>query len=154
MTSHHLKTKPCPAQVEPSCFKEQINTPLCPKSSCSVPSSTDLARASILLHVMYIVWSGNLSPLEYHSLTRFVYGLVSMSVGAIRRFLGSLISSLSLSLASLFAPATLPLVLLGVSGGVVIGMPVTLPELAAAIPGTLPEMRGGLLITPVGTVLD
>lgn len=44
--------------------------------------------------------------------------------------------------------------LLGVSGGVVMGTPVTLPELVAAIPGTLPPMRVGLLITPVGTVED
>lgn len=44
--------------------------------------------------------------------------------------------------------------LLGVSGGVVIGIPVTLPELAAAMPGTLPEIRVGLLMTPVGTELD
>lgn len=51
-------------------------------------------------------------------------------------------------------PAALPVVLRGVSGGVVIGTPVTLPELAAAIPGTLPEIRGGLLMTPVGTELD
>lgn len=70
-----------------------------------------------------------------------------------RRFFGSL-SSFSLSLASLLVPATLPPVaLLGVSGGVVIGTPVTLPELAAAMPGTLPEMRVGLLTTPTaGTV--
>lgn len=37
---------------------------------------------------------------------------------------------------------------LGVSGGVVKGTPVTLPELAAVIDGTLPLMRGGLLTTP------
>lgn len=50
-------------------------------------------------------------------------------------------------------PATLPAVLLGVSGGVVNGTPVTLPELAAAMLGTLPEMRVGLLTTLVfGTV--
>lgn len=78
----------------------------------------------------------------------------STRVGAIRLFLGSLLSSLSPSLVSRLVPATLPVVLRGVSGGVVIGTPVTLPEFAAAIPGTLPEMRVGLLITPVGTVLD
>lgn len=37
---------------------------------------------------------------------------------------------------------------MGVSGGVVKGTPVTLPELAAVIDGTLPLMRGGLLTTP------
>lgn len=82
------------------------------------------------------------------------HGLVSMSVGAMRLFLGSFGSSFSPSLASLLVPATLPVVLLGVSGGVVMGTPVTLPELAAAIPGTFPEIRGGLLMKPVGTVLD
>lgn len=51
-------------------------------------------------------------------------------------------------------PATLPVVLRGVSGGVVSGTPVTLPEFAAAMPGTLPEIRGGLVTTPAaGTVL-
>lgn len=51
-------------------------------------------------------------------------------------------------------PATLPAVLLGVSGGVVIGTPAALPELAAVSVGTLPEMRVGLLTTPVGTEDD
>jgi hypothetical protein len=37
----------------------------------------------------------------------------------------------------------------GVSGGVVIGTPTILPELVAAILGTCPEIRGGLLSTPV-----
>ena len=78
----------------------------------------------------------------------------STSVGAIRLFLGSFTSSFSLSLASRLLPAALPVVLLGVSGGVVIGTPVTLPELVAAIPGTFPEIRVGLLTTPVGTELD
>lgn len=70
-----------------------------------------------------------------------------------RRFFGSLISSFSLSLASLFVPARLPLpvALLGVSGGVVKGTPVTLPVFVAAIPGTFPEISVGLLTTPVCT---
>lgn len=44
--------------------------------------------------------------------------------------------------------------LLGVSGGVVMGTPVTLPEFVAAMPGTLPTMSGGLLTTPVGGTLE
>lgn len=51
-------------------------------------------------------------------------------------------------------PATLPAALLGVSGGVVIGMPCAFPELAAVKAGTLPAMRVGLLTTPVGTDED
>lgn len=43
---------------------------------------------------------------------------------------------------------------LGVSGGVVKGTPVTLPELAAVIDGTLPLMRGGLLTTPDCVAID
>lgn len=82
----------------------------------------------------------------------YVFG--STRVGAIRLFLGSFTSSFSLSLASLLLPAALPAVLLGVSGGVVIGTPVTLPEFVAVIPGTLPEIKLGLLTTPGGTVLD
>lgn len=35
-----------------------------------------------------------------------------------------------------------------------IGTPVTLPELVAVSPGTLPPMSGGLLTTLVGTVDD
>lgn len=45
-------------------------------------------------------------------------------------------------------PATLPVVLRGVSGGVVIGNPVTLPELAAVSPGTLPPIRVGGFVRP------
>lgn len=42
--------------------------------------------------------------------------------------------------------------LLGVSGGVVIGTPVILLELVAAMLGTFPEMRVGFVTTPaVGT---
>lgn len=48
----------------------------------------------------------------------------------------------------------MPAVLLGVSGGVVIGTPPALAELVAVRAGTLPEMRCGLLITPVGTEED
>lgn len=40
-------------------------------------------------------------------------------------------------------PAALPAVLRGVSGGVVIGTPVTLPELVAVSPGTLPARSVG-----------
>jgi hypothetical protein len=78
----------------------------------------------------------------------------STRVGAIRLFLGSLASSFSLSLASRLLPATVALALRGVSGGVVNGTPVTLPEFVAAMPGTLPEIRVGLVTTPAaGTVL-
>lgn len=52
-------------------------------------------------------------------------------------------SSFSLSLWSLLVPATLPAVLRGVSGGVAIGTPVTLPEFVAVKPGTLPATRVG-----------
>lgn len=80
--------------------------------------------------------------------------LGSTRVGAIRLFLGSFASSFSLSLASRLLPATVALALRGVSGGVVNGTPVTLPEFAAAMPGTLPEIRVGLVTTPAaGTVL-
>ena len=58
-----------------------------------------------------------------------------------RRFLGSLASSLPLS-ASLFVPAVLD-DFLGVSGGVVIGTPATLPELVAATVGTVPATKDG-----------
>jgi predicted ABC-type sugar transport system permease subunit len=58
----------------------------------------------------------------------------------------SVVVSFSLSLASLLIPAAILLPLPGVSGGVVIRTPVTLPELAAAILGTLPPMRGGLFM--------
>lgn len=79
-----------------------------------------------------------------------------------RRFFVSLPSSFSLSLAAaaslgrLVAPVDVvgvraeagPSALLrGVSGGVVIGTPVTLPELAAAIPGTLPTINEGFEMT-------
>lgn len=121
-------------------------------SLCSQPPAWP--EPTILLNIIYIILVRRPVVARIPQLLRPFYGLVSMSVGAIRLFLGSFTSSLSLSLASLLAPATLPLVLLGVSGGVVIGIPVTLPELAAAIPGTLPEMRVGLLTTPAGTVLD
>jgi hypothetical protein len=80
--------------------------------------------------------------------------LVSTLVGAMRLFFGSLVSSRSLSLASLLTPAALPVALLGVSGGVVTGTPVTLPELVAVRPGTLPPIRVGLFTTVEGTVDD
>jgi hypothetical protein len=65
-----------------------------------------------------------------------------------------LFSPISQSLASRLLPATRAVALRGVSGGVVNGTPVTLPEFAAAIPGTLPEIRVGLVTTPAaGTVL-
>ena len=76
-----------------------------------------------------------------------------ISVGAIFRFLGCVpLSSFSLSLASRLVPATLFVVLRGVSGGVVMGTPVTLPELAAAMLGMLLTIKVGLLITPDGAV--
>lgn len=66
-----------------------------------------------------------------------------INVGAIRFFFGRPSgSSFSLSLSSLFCPATLAPVLRGVSGGVVIGTPVTLPEFVAVSPGTLPAISG------------
>jgi hypothetical protein len=85
----------------------------------------------------------------------FHYVLGSLTrVGAIRRFFGCELSSFSLSLASRLTPAVgvgagagTVLPLLGVSGGVVMGTPVTLPELAAAMLGTVPPMRGGLVKT-------
>lgn len=74
-------------------------------------------------------------------------------VGAILLFLGSFPSSFSASSASLLTPAlAVGATTLGVSGGVVNGTPVTLPELAAVIDGTLPLMRGGLLTTTEGCV--
>lgn len=57
------------------------------------------------------------------------------------------LSSFSLSLASRLTPAVAVLPLLGVSGGVVIGTPVTLPEFVAAILGTVPPIRVGLFMT-------
>ena len=71
-----------------------------------------------------------------------------------RLFFGSLLSSFSISLASRLLPAVPTVAFLGVSGGVVNGTPVTLAEWVAVIPGTLPEMRGGLLTTPVGIAED
>lgn len=76
---------------------------------------------------------------------------LSTGVGAMRLFFGSWVSSFSLSLASRLLPATLTDALLGVSGGVVMGTPVTLAELVAAMPGTFPAMSVGLLTTPAGT---
>lgn len=74
-------------------------------------------------------------------------------VGAILLFLGSFPSSFSASSASLFTPALAGgATTWGVSGGVVNGTPVTLPELVAVIDGTLPLMRGGLLTTTEGCV--
>lgn len=81
-----------------------------------------------------------------HSYNPYAFG--STGVGAIRLFLG-FPSSFSLSLASRFVPAVADTLLRGVSGGVVIGTPVTLPVLAAATVGTVPPIRGGLLITPL-----
>lgn len=81
------------------------------------------------------------------------HGLDSTGIGAILLFFGSLPSPSSLSLASLFVPVRLFVALRGVSGGVVMGTPVTLPELATVRLGTLPDMRGGLLMTD-GTAED
>lgn len=80
-------------------------------------------------------------------------------VGAIRLFfVGPLVESwsFSLSLASRFEPTPLaaPLPALGVSGGVVMGIPVTLPELVAAMLGTLPPRSGGLFITDIWVAID
>lgn len=63
------------------------------------------------------------SELQTTPILTYIYHDFSTGVGAIRLFFGSLISSLSLSLASRFVPATLPAALRGVSGGVVIGTP-------------------------------
>lgn len=80
------------------------------------------------------------------------HGLASDTrVGAIRLFfawpLAVEASSFSLSLASLLIPAAKLLWFAGVSGGVVIGTPVTLPDCAAAIPGMVPPISGGLFTT-------
>lgn len=79
------------------------------------------------------------------------YDGFSTGVGAIRRFLGSLTSSFSFSLASRLVPAALTIMVRGVSGGVATGIPVTFVELEAVKAGTLPAMSVGLLTTPVGT---
>ena len=71
-------------------------------------------------------------------------------MGAIRLRFGRL-SSTSLSLSRL-VPTGTAFELWGVSGGVVIGTPVTLPEFAAVSAGTCPEINGGLLITLAGSV--
>ena len=73
------------------------------------------------------------------------------SVGAIRLRLGWPPdgSSASPSADSLLVPAGAVNDARGVSGGVVIGMPTTLLELVAAMLGTCPDIRGGLLTTPV-----
>lgn len=81
-------------------------------------------------------------------------------VGAIRRFFAGPLEdswSFSLSLASRFAPPPLLTAVFtvpGVSGGVVIGTPVTLPELVAAILGTLPPISGGLFIAEICVAMD
>lgn len=67
-------------------------------------------------------------------------------MGAIRLFLGSL-PSLSPGLASRFVPAVGTLEVPGVSGGVVRGTPVTLPEFVAAMLGTLPIIKDGFVVT-------
>lgn len=48
----------------------------------------------------------------------------------------------------------MPLLLAGVSGGVCIGMPVTLPELVAAMLGKLPLIKGGLFIADAEVATD
>ena len=64
-------------------------------------------------------------------------------------------SSSSLSLVSLLVPPAPPETdPCGVSGGVVMGTPVTLAELVAVMPGTWPPISGGLLMTPVGAEED
>jgi hypothetical protein len=68
-------------------------------------------------------------------------------VGAIRLFLGSVPSFSPWLLASRLTPVAAPLEVPGVSGGVVMGMPVTLPEFVAAMLGTLPMMREGFVLT-------
>lgn len=71
----------------------------------------------------------------------------STRVGAIRLFFGSAPSFSPWLLASRLTPnAALPDVP-GVSGGVVMGIPVTLAEFVAAMLGTLPTMREGLVLT-------
>jgi hypothetical protein len=77
-------------------------------------------------------------------------------VGAILRFFARPPedSSCSLSLASLLVPVVKLVELRGVSGGVVMGTPVTLPEFVAVILGTCPAISGGLLRTPVCVVED
>lgn len=73
------------------------------------------------------------------------------SVGAIRLRFGwpPDNSSVSPSAVSRLVPVGAVSVPRGVSGGVVIGTPTILPELVAAMLGTCPEIKGGLLSTPV-----
>lgn len=74
-----------------------------------------------------------------------------------RRFLGWLVvdaSSFSDSLASRLTPAVLLCAGAGVSGGVVMGMPVTLPELVAAMLGILPPIKGGLFMIEIDVAID
>lgn len=82
-------------------------------------------------------------------------GLGSVTgVGAILRFFCEAPAlSLSFSNASLLMPAAI-LALPGVSGGVVMGTPVTLPELVAVMLGTFPPMRGGLFMTEACVATD
>lgn len=70
------------------------------------------------------------------------------SVGAIRLLFGGAPSSSSLSLVSRLTPDGTAAELRGVSGGVVMGTPVTLPEFAAVKPGTCPTINEGLVIIP------
>lgn len=74
--------------------------------------------------------------------------LLLTSVGAIRLRLGWFPAGLSASPTSVSLLVGKVKEAWGVSGGVVIGTPTILPEFVAAIPGTWPEIRGGLLNTP------
>ena len=70
------------------------------------------------------------------------------SVGAILLFFGWPPSSSSLSLTSRLAAEGTEAVFRGVSGGVVMGTPVTLPECVAVRPGTWPTINDGFVIIP------
>lgn len=71
-----------------------------------------------------------------------------MRVGAILLFFGWPPSSSSLSLTSRFKPEGTAAVFRGVSGGVVMGTPVTLAEFVAVRPGTCPTIKDGLVMIP------
>jgi hypothetical protein len=126
--------------------------PFCPEYQIANANSSSLFTPQTPFNKPYSEQNEmkvNIQVAELSSATR---------VGAIRRLFFSppcKISSFSpdsLSLASLFTPLTELVVLRGVWGGVVIGMPVmklTFPP-AAAIVGKLPVTNGGLLmIDPV-----
>lgn len=79
-------------------------------------------------------------------------------MGAILLRFGALASSAALSLVSRLTPegtvAGTAAVLRGVSGGVVMGTPSTLPEFVAATLGTWPTVKDGLLRIPSRVITE